>query len=61
MSLIRQIWLLMLGTVLLAFLGSVTVAVESARNYLETQLQLLNSIGQEKYIELNSESADKAE
>lgn len=43
MSLIRQIWLLMLGTVLLAFLGSVTVAVESARNYLETQLQLKNS------------------
>ena len=43
MSLIRQIWLLMLGTVLLAFLGSVTVAVESARNYLETQLQLKNA------------------
>ena len=30
-------------------------------DFLETQLQLLNSIGQEKYIELNSESADKAE
>ena len=43
MSLIRQIWLLMFGTVLLAFLGSVTVAVESGRNYLETQLQLKNS------------------
>lgn len=43
MSLIRQIWLLMLGTVLLAFLGSVSVAVESARNYLETQLQLKNA------------------
>ncbi|MEY4560747.1 MAG: hypothetical protein RLZZ618_24, partial [Pseudomonadota bacterium] len=43
MSLIRQIWLLMLGTVLLAFVGSVTVAVESARGYLQTQLQLKNS------------------
>ena len=30
-------------------------------DFLETQLQLLNSIGQERYIELNSESADKAE
>jgi bacterioferritin len=30
-------------------------------DFLETQLQLLNSIGQEKYIELNSVSADKAE
>ncbi len=43
MSLIRQIWLLMLGTVLLAFVGSVTVAVDSARAYLQTQLQLKNS------------------
>ena len=30
-------------------------------DFLETQLQLLNSIGQEKYIELNSKSADDAE
>ncbi|HZE91542.1 MAG TPA: LapD/MoxY N-terminal periplasmic domain-containing protein [Rhizobacter sp.] len=43
MSLIRQIWLLMLATVLLAFVGSVTVAVESARGYLQTQLRLKNS------------------
>ena len=43
MSLIRQIWLLMLGTVVLAFAGSVTVAVESARNYLQTQLRVKNS------------------
>jgi len=43
MSLIRQIWLLMLGTVLLAFAGSVTVAVESARGYLQTQLRLKNA------------------
>lgn len=43
MSLIRQIWLLMLGTVVLAFAGSVTVAVESARGYLQTQLRLKNA------------------
>lgn len=43
MSLIRQIWLLMLGTVLLAFAGSVTVEVESARGYLQTQLRLKNA------------------
>jgi diguanylate cyclase (GGDEF)-like protein len=43
MSLIRQIWLLILSTVLLAFGGSVTVAVESARSYLQTQLQLKNA------------------
>ncbi len=30
-------------------------------DFLETQLQLLNSIGQEKYIELNSEPANEAE
>lgn len=30
-------------------------------DFLETQLQLLNSIGLEKYIELNSPGADKAE
>jgi len=43
MSLIRQIWLLLLGTVLLAFAGSVTVAVESARGYLQTQLGVKNA------------------
>jgi EAL domain-containing protein (putative c-di-GMP-specific phosphodiesterase class I)/GGDEF domain-containing protein len=43
MSLIRQIWLLMLGTVLLAYAGSVTVSVDSARRYLETQLRLKNA------------------
>jgi len=43
MSLIRQIWLLLLGTVLLAFIGSVTVAVESARGYLQTQLRVKNA------------------
>ena len=30
-------------------------------DFLESQLQLLNSIGVEKYGQLNSDSADKAE
>lgn len=30
-------------------------------DFLETQLQLLDAIGPEKYAELNSVSADKAE
>jgi len=43
MSLIRQIWLLLLGTVLLALAGSVTVSVLSARDTLQTQLRIKNS------------------
>lgn len=43
MSLIRQIWLLMAGALLLAFFGSVGVALESARDTLQTQLRLKNS------------------
>ena len=43
MSLIRQIWLLLLGTLLVALVASVTVNVSSARDTLQTQLQLKNS------------------
>ena len=43
MSLIRQIWLLLLGTLLLALVGSVAVNVLSTRQTLETQLRLKNS------------------
>ena len=43
MSLIRQMWLLLLGVLLLAFVGSVTLSVVSARSYLETQLRLKNN------------------
>jgi diguanylate cyclase (GGDEF)-like protein len=43
MSLIRQIWLLLLGTVLLALAGSVTINVLSTRETLETQLRLKNN------------------
>ena len=43
MSLIRQIRLLLLATLLLAFFGSVGLTIESARQTLETQLRLKNS------------------
>ncbi|MDL2337847.1 MAG: EAL domain-containing protein [Pseudomonadota bacterium] len=43
MSLIRQVWLLLLATVLLAFAGSVAVVTTSARDLLQTQLRLKNS------------------
>ena len=43
MSLIRQIWLLLLGSLLLAFVASVSVNVSSARETLQTQLRLKNS------------------
>lgn len=43
MSLIRQIWLLLFGAVLLAFAGSVAVNVDAARDTLQTQLRLKNS------------------
>jgi EAL domain-containing protein (putative c-di-GMP-specific phosphodiesterase class I)/GGDEF domain-containing protein len=43
MSLIRQIWLLLLATVLLAFVGGVWVSIDAARDTLQTQLRLKNS------------------
>jgi EAL domain-containing protein (putative c-di-GMP-specific phosphodiesterase class I)/GGDEF domain-containing protein len=43
MSLIRQMWTLMLGVILLAFVGSVLVSVVTARAYLEKQLELKNN------------------
>lgn len=43
MSLIRQIWLLLLGVALLALAGSLTVVVVSERDTLQTQLRLKNS------------------
>src|SRR5690606_37992218 len=42
MSLIRQIWLLLLVTLLLAFFGSFAVWMMSARGYLESQLRFKN-------------------
>lgn len=43
MSLIRQIWLLLLVTLLMAFFGSFAVWMLSSRGYLETQLRLKNA------------------
>jgi EAL domain-containing protein (putative c-di-GMP-specific phosphodiesterase class I)/GGDEF domain-containing protein len=43
MTLIRQIWLLLLGTLLLAFIAGVTVNVTGARDALQTQLRLQNN------------------
>lgn len=43
MSLIRQVWLLLIATVLLALVGSVTVNVVSTRETLETQLRMKNN------------------
>ncbi|MFZ5545849.1 MAG: EAL domain-containing protein [Pseudomonadota bacterium] len=43
MSLIRQIWLLLLGVVLLALAGSLAVVVVSERDTLQTHLRLKNS------------------
>jgi hypothetical protein len=40
MSLIRQIWLLLLGSLLLALVGSVAVNVLATRQTLQTQLRL---------------------
>ncbi len=43
MSLIRQIWLLLTATLLMAFVGSFAVWMASSRGYLETQLRLKNA------------------
>ena len=43
MPLIRQIWLLVLGSLLLAFVASMGVTFVSTRDTLQTQLQLKNS------------------
>ena len=43
MSLIRQIWLLLIGALLLAFVGSMGVAIVSSRDTLQTQLRLKNN------------------
>lgn len=43
MSLIKQLWCLLLGSLALAFLGSMTVGVTSARDMMQTQLRLKNN------------------
>jgi diguanylate cyclase (GGDEF)-like protein len=43
MSLIRQVWLLLTVTLVLAFAGAIGVSVNSARHYLQAQLDLKNN------------------
>src|SRR3954469_15741754 len=43
MSLIRQVWLLLSVTLLLAFAGAIGASVHSARHYLQTQLDMKNN------------------
>ncbi|OYU26001.1 MAG: hypothetical protein CFE41_18460 [Burkholderiales bacterium PBB2] len=43
MSLMRQVWLLVLGVVLASLLGAVAVSTMSTRQLLQTQLQIKNS------------------
>jgi len=43
MSLMRQVWLLVLGVVLASLLGAVAVSTVSTRQLLQTQLQIKNS------------------
>jgi len=43
MSLIRQVWFLVLGVVLASLLGSVAISAASMRSLLQTQLQTKNS------------------
>jgi EAL domain-containing protein (putative c-di-GMP-specific phosphodiesterase class I) len=43
MSLIRQVWLLVLGIIVFALIGSVASSIWTARGYLQTQLALKNS------------------
>jgi diguanylate cyclase (GGDEF)-like protein len=43
MSLIRQVWLMLSLTLVLAFAGAIGVSVHAARHYLQTQLNLKNN------------------
>ena len=61
MSLIRQIWLLLLMTLVLAFGASVGVTVASARDYLQTQLRLKNADNAASLaIALSQQKGDRA-
>lgn len=61
MSLIRQLWLLLVITVLVALLGSVLVSVGAARSYLETALRVKNSDNaQALALTLSRQGADPA-
>lgn len=61
MSLIRQVWVLVLGMIVLAFVASVGVSVWTARDYLQTQLSLKNNDNaQALALSLSQQRADAA-
>lgn len=61
MSLIRQVWVLVLGMIVLACAASVGVSVWTARDYLQTQLTLKNNDNaQALALSLSQQQADAA-
>lgn len=61
MSLIRQVWVLVLGMIVLACAASVAVSVWTARDYLQTQLTLKNNDNaQALALSLSQQQADAA-
>ncbi len=61
MSLIRQIWLLLAATLLMAFVGSFGVWIAASRGYLETQLRLKNADNaQSLALSLSQQKGDRA-
>lgn len=61
MSLIRQVWVLVLGMIMLACAASVGVSVWTARDYLQTQLTLKNNDNaQALALSLSQQQADAA-
>ena len=60
MSLIRQVWLLLTLTLVLAFAGAIGVSVHSARHYLQTQLNLKNNdAAQSLALTLSQQKGDR--
>lgn len=61
MSLIRQVWLLVLGIIVFALVGSVASSIWTARGYLQTQLALKNSDNaQSLALTLSQQGGDRA-
>ena len=61
MSLIRQIWVLLLATLLMAFVGSFAVWMASSRGYVETQLRVKNADNaQALALTLSQQKGDQA-
>lgn len=60
MSLIRQIWLLLLTTLALALAGSFGISVQSARGYLTTQVSMKNNdMAQALSLTLSQQHGDR--